>query len=212
VFRSDSLAGCDPAEIEHLVTAHGVRTVIDLRREHEALAAPMDGLRDAGVRVEHLSLIDPSVPTLTTPDLVDTTLAERYCSILSSSGAQFVAVIRLIADDTNHPLAFQCAVGKDRTGLVAALVLQTLGVDDATIVADYAKTAEVMDLILARFASRSPTGRAPGPRIMSAEAPTMQAALDWVRTNHDGAANYLAAHGLTVDEITSLRQSLVESN
>ncbi len=46
---------------------------------------------------------------------------------------------------------------------------------------------------------------------MSAEGPTMQAALDWVRVNHDGAANYLVAHGLTSDELTSLRQSLVES-
>ena len=70
-----------------------VRTVVDLRREHEVEAAPMDGLRAAGVRVEHVSLIDPAIPPLLTPDLVDSTLADRYCSILETSAPQFVSVL-----------------------------------------------------------------------------------------------------------------------
>ncbi|MET0275904.1 MAG: tyrosine-protein phosphatase [Acidimicrobiia bacterium] len=207
LFRSDSLAACDRADVEALIASHGVRTVIDLRREHEVLATPMHRLEEAGVRVDHRSLIDPSVRALTGRD-IDTTLAERYQSILASSGDQFVSVIRIIADGSNHPLVFQCAAGKDRTGLVAAVVFQVLGVDDATICADYAKTAEVIDLILAKFAGR--TGVAPGPRIMSADAETMQVALDWLRVQHGGAAGYLTTHGLTSDELEAMRVSLVE--
>ena len=209
VFRSDSLAHCDASDIERLVGAHQVRTVIDLRRDHEVEAAPMDGLQRAGVRVEHLSLIDPAVPALETPDLVDSTLAERYASILQTSGSQFVSVLRIIADDAAHPLVFQCAAGKDRTGLVAAMLLQILGVDDAAITADYARTAVVIDLLLARFAALAPDRMAPGPRIMSAEASTMQAALDWLRDRHGGAEQYARAHGLTAGEIGALRTSLV---
>ena len=57
----------------------------------------------AGVRVVHQSLIDPAVPPLQTNDIVDGTLADRYVSILDTSGPQFVSVLRLIADDANHP-------------------------------------------------------------------------------------------------------------
>jgi hypothetical protein len=212
VFRSDSLADCDAGDIEHLVTARGVRTVVDLRREHEVEHAPMDDLREAGVRVEHLSLIDPAVPPLLTPDLVDGTLAERYCSILDTSGVQFVSVFALIADPANHPLVFQCAAGKDRTGLVAALTLEVLGVDEAVIVEDYAKTALVVDLLVARFAARMPPGRdAPGPRIMSAEASTMQQALDWLHEHHGGAERYLLAHGMPPESIATMRAALVDA-
>lgn len=210
VFRSDSLADCDAPAVEHLVTTHGVRTVIDLRRDHEVEVSPMDGLRAAGVRVEHCSLIDPAVPPLLTPDLVDGTLADRYCSILETSGVQFVSVFRLIADPANHPLVFQCAAGKDRTGLVAAMTLQVLGVADDAITADYARTAAVVDLLVARFAARMPPGReAPGPRIMSAEAHTMQAALDWLRERHGGAERYLSAHGMPADAVATLRTELL---
>ncbi|HEX5586927.1 MAG TPA: tyrosine-protein phosphatase [Acidimicrobiia bacterium] len=209
VFRSDSLAHCDASDIGRLVGSHHVRTVIDLRREHEVEAAPMDALQTAGVRVEHLSLIDPAVPALETPDLVDSTLAERYAAILHSSGSQFVSVLRLIADDTNHPLVFQCAVGKDRTGLVAAVLLQILGVDDDAIAADYARTAAVVDLLLARLTAVAPDRQPPGPRIMSAEAATMRSALDWLRDHHGGAEPYALAHGLTEAEIAALRGSLV---
>lgn len=209
VFRSDSLAHCDASDVERLVGSHHVRTVIDLRRDHEVEVAPLDGLRSAGVRVEHLALIDPAVPALETPDLVDATLGERYASILHTSGAQFVSVLRHIADETNHPLVFQCAAGKDRTGLVAAILLQILGVDDDTITADYAHTAVVIDVLLARFAARAPDREPPGPRIMSAEASTIQAALDWIREHHGDAEGYALAHGLTAGEVSALRTSLV---
>ena len=208
VFRSDSLAHCEPAEIEHLVGTHGVRTVVDLRREHEVEAAPMDGLRAAGVRVEHVSLIDPAVPPLLTPDLVDSTLAERYCSILETSATQFVSVLELIAVDANLPLVFQCAAGKDRTGLVAAMVLALLGVDDDTITADYAKSAAAIDVILARLVARAPDREPPGERIMSAEASTMHSALDWIREHHGSAEGYLLAGGMPAASIAALRTAL----
>ena len=211
VYRSDSLAHCSAEDIEHLVGARGIRTVVDLRRDHEVERSPVAALREAGVRVEHRSLIDPAVPALTTPDLVDSTLTERYVSILESSGAQFVAVVALIADAANHPIVFQCAAGKDRTGLVAALVLEVLGVDDEAIVADYAKTAGAMEIIAARLAAQMPDRVPLGPRIMSAEAATMEATLDWLRTTHGGAEAYLRTNGLRDDEVAALRAALLES-
>jgi len=210
VFRSDSLAHCTSSDVQHLLDAHNIRTVIDLRRDHEVEQFPLDTLRASGMRVEHRSLIDPVIPALTTPDIVDGTLADRYVAILSTSGTQFASVLRLIADPDNQPVVFQCAVGKDRTGLVAAMLLELLGVDDAEITMDYARTAVVIDVLLARLTAGAPDREPPGPRLMSAEASTMQAALDWLRATHGGAAGYLRAHDLTDAEITALRAALVD--
>ena len=115
----------------------------------------------SGVRVVHQSLIDPAVPPLQTSDIVDGTLADRYVSILDTSGDQFVSVVRMISDGGNHPMVFQCAAGKDRTGLVAAIVLGLLGVDDETIATDYAASATVN---LAADGTRRVTRGASGTR------------------------------------------------
>ena len=210
VYRSDSLAHVEPSDVVHLVEERGITLVVDLRREHEVEVAPLAALEDAGVRVVHHSLIDPAVPPLQTNDIVDGTLADRYVSILDTSGAQFVSVLRLISDDGNHPMVFQCAAGKDRTGLVAAMVLGLLGVDDQTITTDYAASAAVIDRLLARLQARAPGREPPGPRIMSAEAATLQVALDWMRDTHGSIEGYARAHGLTEAEITALRDDLIE--
>jgi protein-tyrosine phosphatase len=210
VYRSDSLAHVDADDVEHLAEERGIRTVVDLRREYEVETSPLVALEAAGLRVVHVGLIDPAVPPLQTTDIVEGTLADRYVSILDTSGAQFVTVLGMIAEPTNHPIVFQCAAGKDRTGLVAAMVLGLLGVDEDVITADYAATAAVVDVLLARLHARMPGREPPGPRIMSAEASTMQAALDWMRAEHGSVEAYARAHGLTDDQVDSLRTALVE--
>jgi protein-tyrosine phosphatase len=210
VYRSDSLAHVEPSDVVHLVEERGIKLVVDLRREHEVEVAPLAALEAAGVRVVHESLIDPAVPPLQTNDLVDGTLADRYVSILATSGHQFVSVLRLIADDANHPMVFQCAAGKDRTGLVAAMVLGLLGVDEDTIAADYAATAMVVDLLLARLQARIPDRAPLGPRIMSAEADTMRLALHWLRETHGSIEAYTRTHGLTEADLAALRDDLIE--
>jgi protein tyrosine/serine phosphatase len=150
------------------------------------------------------------VPPLRTSDIVEGTLADRYVSILDTSGEQFVSVLRMIADPGNHPIVFQCTAGKDRTGLVAAIVLGLLDVDDHTITTDYAATAAVIDALLARVQARAPERVPPGPRIMSAEAATMQVALDWMRATHGSIEDYVRRHGFTRRDLDSLRTELVE--
>ena len=60
VFRSDSLAHVDAADVEHLVEERGVRTVVDLRGATEVDAYPNHPMRDAGATIHHVPLIDPA--------------------------------------------------------------------------------------------------------------------------------------------------------
>ena len=121
-------------------------------------------------------------------------------------------VVRLIADPENHPVVFHCAAGKDRTGLVAALVLGVLGVDDETIVADYVLTAENMPLLVERHravaAARGIVAEVGDPHF-AAEAEAMHGVLDGLEERHGGIERYLLANGLEPEAVDRLRSTLL---
>mmetsp|Transcript_15541 Transcript_15541/g.26242 ORF Transcript_15541/g.26242 Transcript_15541/m.26242 type:complete len:443 (-) Transcript_15541:172-1500(-) len=52
-------------------------------------------------------------------------------------------VLDLISDKNRHPVAFYCTAGKDRTGMIAAIILALLGAEDDAIVEDYSLSANV---------------------------------------------------------------------
>src|SRR4030095_13841084 len=66
-------------------------------------------------------------------------------------GKRLVDSLELIADRNNHPLVFHCSVGKDRTGVLAAMLLAAAGVIDEDIVHDYTLSAPFMPEIRDRW-------------------------------------------------------------
>ena len=167
MYRSDTLSHVDDAEVEHLVERLGIRTIIDLRHENEILAMPLSSLEAAGVSVHHVPLVDPAQPSWQ-PLEASATLGERYEFILGTAGSQFVVALRLIAEAGHRPLVFQCMAGKDRTGLLAALLLGLLGASQETIVADYARSS---DAIPAMLAASTQVGRCTTPRWSARTSP-----------------------------------------
>ena len=64
--------------------------------------------------------------------------------LLLRFGAQGIKyVLDLVSDVNRHPIAFYCTAGKDRTGMIAAIILALLGADDESIVEDYSLSANV---------------------------------------------------------------------
>lgn len=211
VYRSDSLAHVNAADVEHLIDERGVRTVVDLRGATEVDAYPNHPMREAGATIHHVPLIDPAKREQSGFEWETMTLVDLYRFILESAGPQFVEVMQIIAEPANHPLVFHCAAGKDRAGLIAATVLGLLQVDDEEIVADYAQTAAALDELRARAQKRAEgTGRAPADRFMTADAETMREVLAWLRAEHGGFEPYLLDHGFTAGELALLRASLIE--
>ena len=62
-----------------------------------------------------------------------------------------VTPARAFADEMSLPAVFHCAAGKDRTGVLAAVVLDAVGVSSAAVIADYALTAQRIRQITARL-------------------------------------------------------------
>jgi protein-tyrosine phosphatase len=213
LFRSDSLAHVSDADIDHLVGNLGIRTTIDLRHDAEVQEYPLDTLSAAGVHIHHIPLFDPSRPSMLPDDIATLTLAKIYRDLLENAGARLIDALRVVNAELSEPLVFMCSAGKDRTGVLAALVLGLVGVSDDDIVADYAATGKAVDLIVARAGARGSAAAAVGlEHLLYAEAENMAGTLEWLHATHGGFVPWALANGYTEGEIASLRATLVETD
>ncbi len=131
LFRSDSLDRLTEEGVRTFLTL-GIRTVVNLRSENTD-AVDVPGVVSA---VEMISL--PWDMKGATEDVPQT-----YRNFLRDNLSVFREVFFLLADAKNLPLLFHCAAGKDRTGVLAAVILKSLGVSDEIICADYMLTNEL---------------------------------------------------------------------
>jgi protein-tyrosine phosphatase len=218
VFRSDSLSRLSREDVRRLVDEVGIVTVVDLRAGHEVETYGFAPLADHGVVVHHLPIADETRADHVerppdAPDPATMTLDDIYVLMLDRYADRFVRVLRALADECAQPIVFHCAAGKDRTGIVAALLLSVLGVDDEVIAADYAVTAEHIDELLERHREQAAAGSAPievSDAFYAAEIDVMRRTLRELRQRHGDAVQYLEAHGLEPDALVTLRRALVE--
>ena len=128
------------------LVAHGVDTVIDLRMEKEIAAAP-NRFQDSGdvhfvihdfwgQRFDNYRSRNKGAPP-------EVKLADLYCQGLVQSAFVMAAIMRTVAA-ADGGVAFHCRSGKDRTGLVAAFLLDLAGVPRTVICEDYGLTAALL--------------------------------------------------------------------
>ena len=159
LYRSDSLSYMSDDDMQHVVEVLGLRSVIDLRGVGEVSKFTHGPLGTRGVQVSHIPIIDETRPPPDGwEDARDKPLDGLYLLMLDRFAERFVEVVRLIAQEEAQPLVFHCAAGKDRTGLVAMLVLGILGVDPDVISVDYGLTNERMPVLLERHQARAVGG------------------------------------------------------
>jgi protein tyrosine/serine phosphatase len=113
---------------------------------------------------------------------------------------------------TDDPAVFHCAAGKDRTGVVSALLLSLLGVREEIIVADYAATREALDAIVERLMSsegyRGMFEELP-PDTLHADPETMEGFLARVRQEFGSMVAYAAEIGIAGADVERLRARLI---
>jgi protein-tyrosine phosphatase len=210
-WRSDSLHDLDEAGVAHLAGL-GLLTVIDLRQNDETSAQPNPFAGRVGNIAYHNAPIFAGL-NLNDPEIIDSEdpLFALYCSAIAERSERFRAIMRLIAEAPEGGVLFHCTVGKDRTGMVAAMLLKLAGVSDADIVADYAETSlhigPVLDALRAR-AEAAGWDVARMSRYWRSDATTMERFLAHIETAHGGVAAYLQASGLHPAELEVIRHRL----
>ncbi|SMH39118.1 tyrosine-protein phosphatase [Mesorhizobium australicum] len=211
VLRAASLHRLEAAELEALA-GRGLATVIDLRRAGELHEAPNPFSRHGGVAYHHVSLFDRLAP-LEMVGNSDNLLLDLYKIALRERGAEFARVLNLIADAPDGAVLFHCTAGKDRTGLIAAILLLVAGVDRDQILQDYAMTGPLIAPMLEELVEHA---RAKGlnvdgfRQLLTCEPATMEGALIELDTAHGGVEAYLAAIGLPEKTVERLRDRLTK--
>jgi protein-tyrosine phosphatase len=222
VFRSDSLETLTAADLDRLDEL-GIRLVCDLRREEECAVAPSRIEGHGAVRVEHLPIGGLAAETRDMAgrmlrgeisEVSAATMAEVYLTILELHPDAFGTVVGRAADPVNHPMVIHCTAGKDRTGVASALLLAALGVDEATIAADYELSNELQ--AQSRVAALRPQLEAAGVELARVQAyflapsEVILATLSGVRERYGGVGSYLEAHaGLPPATLDNLRRTLL---
>jgi protein-tyrosine phosphatase len=210
LFRSDSLGKLRGDDWQRFL-ALGVRTVIDLRYPWEAdlwgRVPDAGGFTYHNLSIEHRpydqGTLDATVETVRF-------LADRYAEVALDGVNELRQVLELIAVDASLPVVFHCATGKDRTGIVAALVLTLLGVPEADIIADFALTGLATDRFLADWRTNNPGREMLWPGYGQAPAEVMSLFLAELAAVHGSVRGY-AVNQLGLDEklIATLRTHLL---
>jgi protein-tyrosine phosphatase len=206
IIRSDALAHLGPAGRAKLREL-GLRTAIDLREPVERRLDPPD-LDGLDVEVRHQPIMGGGLRLAQAMSL-----SQIYRQLLEGRGENLTAAVRRLAEPGAAPAVVFCSAGKDRTGLVSALVLGALGADDDAIVADYAQTEQNMrgefrDAMIRRARSAGLDEQEVAVKVGSPPS-LMRETLEWLREHHGGPVGFLRHHGMTDAEIAALRRELV---
>lgn len=218
VFRiSGGLVG--PADLAHLDSL-GLRVLVDLRADNEDRGRLVDWAADRHVRYHHepMMLADSRDFAAALDEHGRTEADGRvflgtiYRRMLDDFSPSLVGALSAIAE--TQPAAFGCAAGKDRTGLLTALIQELLGVDRATILAGYVNQAPDPDQLREAVATwwdweEGDLARPGLGGILSAVEEVMAGALDHLDERHGGAVRYFEAAGLPAATLEQLRERLV---
>ncbi|MFD6274567.1 tyrosine-protein phosphatase [Streptomyces sp. NPDC060209] len=210
LYRSDSLAKLEGRDWDRFL-ALGVRTVIDLRYPWEIAARGRVPVSEQftylNLSIEHRpydqAVIDPGLDPWRY-------LADRYAEVAEDGAAELRQALETVAGSTG-PLVFHCASGKDRTGLLAALVLSLLGVDEDGVAEDFALTEAATDLLIADWAATH-DGRTPAwPGYGRAPEEVIRLFLAGLTAEHGSVHGYVTGRlGVGDATVDALRDRLLD--
>ena len=218
LFRADGLYRLTPADLE-LLDAIGIRTVVDLRSAGEIEQHGTFPFERHPVAFHALPIMDITWRDTDIPDFEETEQGEvdfltwAYRDMLALGGDRFAQAIQQLAVPAAAPAVFHCAAGKDRTGVLAALVLGGLGVHHDVIVADYGLTRAGMERMKTWVETNHPemaSRMSETPSFMLAAHPQAMAnILDGLVAEHGSIRNYLTTIGVGEAMLDALSDALV---
>lgn len=227
VFRAGVLHGFRPADLARYDQL-GLRAVFDLRSDVECDERPSveiarrltitgrppgDGDGDGGD--DDGGALPRQAPRTAADG--EQLLRDIYCGLLDHSAAQIGELLIALTAEGGLPAAFHCHAGKDRTGIVAALLLEALGVERELVLDDYELTSHY--LVDARTQDRSTFERLlrlgfseeAAAAVFGTSRWAMEAALDHLDTRHGGIESYLTGPaGMGHHHLELLQELLLE--
>ena len=215
IIRADSVRNLTASGWEALVE-YGVRTVVDLRGDHEREDDPP---ADLPVDVRHVpfmeadeqewEVIADELERLDDLPVADAT-REAYVIFLERFKRNVAAAMRAVAEAPEGAVVVHCVGGKDRTGLLTALLLHVAGVPTQEIASDYALSEERLrprhDAWLE--AAETEAERRRLERITQTPPEVIDGVFDELERRYGSVEAYLRDAGVSEDDLTRARTRL----
>lgn len=213
VFRSGNLHGLTEADLA-LYSGLGVQKVFDLRGEEERVRRP-DPVPSIHVPVIRSTSAEAAEIAAQRGDNGEEFLKQVYMGLIEHTASDLGRIFAGMAEPEGLPALVHCHAGKDRTGMVVALLLEILGVEREIVLDDYELTTKYRQseqgeesyerLLKLGFSAEAAAGVLGAPRWAMADA------LDHVDRTYGGSGAYLTGPaGVSEDDLTRLRALLVE--
>jgi protein-tyrosine phosphatase len=209
LFRSMTpqyMSDADAEAVAHL----GISLVIDFRGEAYASSGPLPV--DGGTRLA----LSPAFVQRSDPEYERFRAAppqEALPKLLENYGPQYARALTAMAEQPDSNLLFHCRLGKDRTGVFAALVLKLLGVSDDDVVQDYMLTEQqepfsrrLLDEVEVDEVAR----REPNVAKEPASRPAIEGVLQRLVSQYGGAYGYFAQYGVSAGLLGAVVESALE--
>ncbi|KJF18668.1 tyrosine-protein phosphatase [Acidithrix ferrooxidans] len=207
LFRSDSLQELTASDVEVVSNELKVRCIVDLRSTREAVTEGRGLLGRIPLCYINLPLIDVDSPHGDPGELT----VNQYLDHLETD-ENLVLAINLLGSLVQLPTVVHCAAGKDRTGVLVALVLLLLGVPQEAVAHDYLRTTENMDRIVERFKKwprYAHNMETLPPEIYSCEPKTIEIFFRELNSRYGGAEKWAEQKGVSSDAIEQLKINLL---
>jgi protein-tyrosine phosphatase len=211
LFRSMTPEFASPSDLTTLKSL-GIRTVIDLRGPRFKTSGPIGEPPVRRVAVGRRRALVPNPRALA--EFRALPPEEALPLVLDRMAGSFAQAAALVAE-SDGPVLFHCRLGKDRTGIMSALLLKLLGVDDSLVLEDYLHSDGSLDQTRAlliesgespdEFDRQAHVVRAPAQRTV------MEAVLRRLAEHYDGAYAYLRAHGVLKRQLEAIIANYLET-
>jgi len=198
LYRSDSLANLSQADIDTLLDMN-IKTVIDLRTDFEIAQGECRLRNLGGVEYYKISLMDNvhSADFESFRKAMPKSMKELYISLLDNNADKIARVFDTILERSENAVVFNCTAGKDRTGVIAALILDLLGVNRGDIYESYTITETLMETLSQKVRERyeDKTGLVMPRYLFEARRESIEAFTHHLYSKYGGAREYLRTHG-----------------
>jgi protein tyrosine/serine phosphatase len=214
LFRADGPHALTDADARRLGDL-GVTTIIDLRMPTEAAERGHYAGHLPHATTYPLSMTDVLPDSDELPSWIDPEfVAVRYREMLDAGHEAVSETLAILTDPDAYPAMIHCSAGKDRTGILSAIVLGVLGVPDETIVEDYALSGAAMHQLVEHFRRTYPDATEHlsriTPALVAADPAAMRGFLDLLAADFGSIDGYVTDLGLATT-VPYLRANLLDA-
>lgn len=206
-LRADGLNSLTEKDIDYLIK-YGLNSVVDLRSQDEILQSPNPLANHEGIDYINISMFLGPIGDITkiVANGKDRVLTKFYIGLLQKSTIAIKEIFDFFAAHKDGVTLYHCSAGKDRTGIVSALLLWLAGVDKFDILSNYQisytnliRNPKYIDYLNGEDAND----------LMFSRLEDLEPALQYISDNYGNAENYLLYIGVSKENIEIIRNKLV---